>query len=74
MHDHGFGDEGFGAFGGLVQACDDVGVLPVGLGDADADLAGPEGGTGHEGAVAGYGVGLAERGVVEGEMRADGIC
>ena len=80
MGDHGFGDEDFGGVGGgrgragLEEARGGVGVLAPGLGDFDADEAGAEGGAGDEGAVGGYGVGLGEGGVVEGEVGADGVC
>ena len=74
MGDHRFGDEDFGAFGGLEEARDSVRVLPAEFRDLYAYDPEAERGAGNEGAVAGYGVGLGEGGVVKGEMRADGIC
>jgi hypothetical protein len=74
LGDHRFGNEDFGASRGLEKARDSVRVLPAGLGDLYADDAGAGRGAGNEGAVAGYGVGLREGGVVEGEVRANSIC
>ena len=74
MGDHRFGNEDFAAFGGLVEARDDIGVLSAELGDFYANDAGAEVGAGDEGAMAGYGVGLGEGGLVEGEVSADDIC